>query len=414
MPPPSRQQPAWSFETGGGVDSETAQRARLYEELLVKARNEALARRASVEALEAGPLSLGASPFSGASATGRLGIPVGVVPATPMVERAQRYLDAERLERMAGELEAPAALLGISPLTGSGSTGRTGVVSVAAPATPIIDRAQRYLDAEKLAPSLEAAPASLQISPLVTSGSTGRTKTTQKPSDMNRIETPSAADVATVAAETVPYRLPFGDRMRMAADKPLETIGLAKDGKLRMGRVAGLGSILTLLSAAGELNDPTESTGRNIAQAGGSAVGGLGGGAGGALIGGLLTAGNPLGILVGSAIGNALGSSTGKGLASFAADLAEGSPEDRAIRNAQKQARAAAEAEAERARILMPIQDQAAQVALRNEEARQKMLSGIAAEQLMQQAMVEGLLAQQRSGAAQQLAMTNAILGGAI
>ena len=62
----------------------------------------------------------------------------------------------------------------------------------------------------------------------------------------------------------------------------------------------------------------------------------------------------------------------------------------------------------------MPIQDQAAQVALRNEEARQKMLSGIAAEQLMQQAMVEGLLAQQRSGAAQQLAMTNAILGGAI
>ena len=223
-----------------------------------------------------------------------------------------------------------------------------------------------------------------------------------------------SADVAPLLAEAVPYKVPFGDRFRMAADKPLETMGLAKDGKLRMGRVAGLGSILTLLSAASELNDPTESAGRNIAQATGSGIGGIGGGAGGAILGGILTAGNPLGVLVGSAIGNALGGSAGKGLATFAADVAEGSPEDRAIRNMSKQARAAAEAEAERARILMPLQDQAAQVALRNEEARQKMLSGIAAEQMLQRAMAEGLLAQQQSGAQQQLAMTNAILGGMV
>lgn len=223
-----------------------------------------------------------------------------------------------------------------------------------------------------------------------------------------------SADVAPLLAEAIPYKAPFGDRFRMAADKPLETLGLAKDGKLRMGRVAGLGSILTLLSAASELNDPTESAGRNIAQATGSGIGGIGGGAGGAILGGILTAGNPLGVLVGSAIGNALGGSAGKGLATFAADIAEGSPEDRAIRNMSKQARAAAEAEAERARILMPLQDQAAQVALRNEEARQKMLSGIAAEQMLQRAMAEGLLAQQQSGAQQQLAMTNAILGGMV
>jgi len=220
-----------------------------------------------------------------------------------------------------------------------------------------------------------------------------------------------AVDAVPVLAEAIPFKMPFGERMRMAADKPLETIGLAKDGKVRMGRVAGLGSILTLLSAASELNDPTESAGRNIAQAGGSALGGIGGGTGGAILGGMLTAGNPIGVLVGSAIGNALGGATGKGLATFAADLAEGSPEDRAIRNAQKQARAAAQAEAERAQILMPLQDQAAQIALRNEEARQRMLSGIAAEQLLQRAMAEGLLAQQASGAQQQLAMTNAILG---
>lgn len=224
-------------------------------------------------------------------------------------------------------------------------------------------------------------------------------------------EAATPADAVPVLAEVIPFKLPFGERMRMAADKPLETMGLAKDGRLRMGRVAGLGSILTLLSAASELNDPTESAGRNLAQAGGSAVGGLGGGAGGAILGGVLTGGNPLGVLVGSAIGNALGGATGKGLASFSADLVEGSPEDRAIRNAQKQARAAAEAEAERARILMPLQDQAAQVALRNEEARQRMLAGIASEQLLQRAMAEGLLTQQQSGAQQQLAMTNAILG---
>lgn len=211
--------------------------------------------------------------------------------------------------------------------------------------------------------------------------------------------------------DVLPFEPRFGQRMRMAADRPLETMGLAKDGKLRIGRVAGLGSILTLLSAASELNDPTESAGRNLAQAGGSAAGGIGGGTGGAILGGILTGGNPLGVLVGSAIGGALGGSTGKGLASFAADVVEGSPEDRAIRNAQKQARAAAEAEAERARILMPLQDQAAQVALRNEEARQRMLAGIASEQLLQRAMAEGLLAQQQSGAQQQLAMTNAILG---
>lgn len=411
LPPPVRQQNPWSFETGGGIDAETERRARLYEELLVGARNDAVSRRLATEALEAPAAVIGSSPFLGTASTGRLGIRQEATPATPVIGRAQRYLDAERI---ADSLEAPIATMGISPLAGTAGTGRPGIRYTATPATPIVERAQRFLDAERLAPSLEAAPATLQASPLLTTAATGRAPTTTRAATMNKTEGPSMADAAPLVAEAVPYKLPFADRARMAAERPLQTLGLAKDGKLRMGRVAGLGSILTLLSAASELNDPTESAGRNLAQAGGSAVGGLSGGAGGAFLGGLLTAGNPIGILVGSAIGNALGGGAGKGLATFAADLAEGSPEDRAIRNAQKQARAAAEAEAERARILMPIQDQAAQVALRNEEARQKMLSGIAAEQLLQRAMAEGLLAQQQSGAQQQLAMTNAILGGVI
>lgn len=411
LPPPVRQQNTWSFETGGGIDAETERRARMVEELLVAARNDAVARRLATEALEAPPAVVGSNPLIGTASTGRLGVRQQATPATPVIGRAQRYLD---VERAANALEAPAATLGSSALAGTASTGRLGIPSLTTPATPIVERAQRYLDAEKLAPGLEAAPVVLQASPLITTGSTGRAPSGNRATTMNKTEGPSMADAAPlVAAEVLSDGMPFSQRARMAAERPLQTLGLAKDGKLRMGRVAGLGSILTLLSAASELNDPTESAGRNLAQAGGSAVGGLSGGAGGAFLGGVLTAGNPLGILVGSAIGSVLGGGAGKGLASFAADLAEGSPEDRAIRNAQKQARAAAESEAERARILMPIQDQAAQIALRNEEARQQMLTRIAGDQAIQRAMAEGLLAQQAYGAQQQLAMTQAILGGA-
>lgn len=206
-------------------------------------------------------------------------------------------------------------------------------------------------------------------------------------------------------------------RARKAGNRLLEVVSpfSMKDGKisgLRGGRIAGAGTILSLLAAANELNDPGESAGRNLAQAAGVGAGGAGGGIGGAVLGGILTGGNPIGMLVGSTLGGLLGTETGRGLASFAADLVEGSPEDRRIRGQQKMARAATEAEADRIRTLMPLQDQASQIALRNEEERQKMLSGVAAEQALQRAMAEGLLAQQAYGAQQQLAMTNAILGG--
>jgi hypothetical protein len=212
-----------------------------------------------------------------------------------------------------------------------------------------------------------------------------------------------------VFAEAVPFGMPFGEKMRMAAERPLEAMGLAKDGKLRVGRVAGLGSLLTLLSAASELGDTSESAGRNLAQAAGSAVGGIGGGTGGAVIGGLLTAGNPLGVLVGSAIGSALAGTAGRSLGDLAANVVEGSPEDRALRAQQKQARAMAEAEAERLQLLMPIQEQAAQSAIRNQAS----LAEIGNEQMLRRAMAESLLAQQQAGAQQALAMTNAILGRA-
>lgn len=231
----------------------------------------------------------------------------------------------------------------------------------------------------------------------------------------------SAQDVPLLQAEVVENGPGWSEQAigkgRMAADALLGAIDPFRrtDGKisgLRTGRVAGAGTILSLLAAANELNDPNESAGRNLAQAAGVGLGGLGGGALGGAAAGFL-GGGPIGALIGATLGSVAGSGLGQSLASAAADVLEGSPEDRALSNAKKQARAAAEAEADRIRMLMPLQDQAAQIALRNEMQRQRGLSEIAGEQLLRQAMAQGLLAQQQGGAAQSLAMTNAILGGA-
>ena len=224
------------------------------------------------------------------------------------------------------------------------------------------------------------------------------------------------ADVASAAAGFGynPFNKEGREAIRFAAQKPLGAMGLLKpDGAVRWGRGAlGVGSILTLLSAANELNDPTESSGRNLAQAGGTAVGGIGGTAAGGFLGGLLTGGNPVGILVGSALGNALGGTSGKGLASFAADLVEGSPTDQALRAARDQARMGMQLEAERMKTLLPVQDMAAKVALQNEVNRAKALTALQNDAQLRQNMAQAFLMQQQAGAQQQLATTQAVLGG--
>jgi hypothetical protein len=203
-----------------------------------------------------------------------------------------------------------------------------------------------------------------------------------------------------------------GEKARNAGDMLLEavnpfTMSGGKPTGLRWGRAAGAGTILSLLAAANELNDPTESAGRNLAQAAGVGAGSMGGGLAGAMIGQTLIPIPGVGALIGAAIGGAAGGNLGEGLASMAADAVEGSPESRAIRNQQAMARAAAESEAERLRMLMPLQDQAAQIAVRNRAS----MAEIENEQMMRQAIAQSLLAQQQGGTAQALAMTNAILG---
>lgn len=234
---------------------------------------------------------------------------------------------------------------------------------------------------------------------------------------LGRPESPEAPSIIPEVVESGTWYAGASDRARKAGNRLLDVVNPFKmqDGKiagLRGGRVAGAGTILSLLAAASELNDPTESAGRNLAQAAGVGAGGIGGGLAGAAIGQTLIPVPGVGALVGATLGGLLGTDAGRGLASFAADIVEGSPEERAIRNAQKQARAAAESEAERARILMPIQNEAASIALENERRRQEMLAGISSKQMLQQAMAQGLLAQQQAGAQQQIALSNAILGG--
>jgi hypothetical protein len=204
----------------------------------------------------------------------------------------------------------------------------------------------------------------------------------------------------------------MGGQARNAGDAVLEVLNpfTMKGGKIsgvRPGKLAGAGTILALLAAANEINDPSESAGRNLAQAGGRGLGSVGGGLAGAAIGQTLIPIPGVGALVGAAIGGATGGELGYGLASMAADAFEGSPESRAIRNQQAIARAAAESEADRLRMLMPLQDQAAQAAIRNRGA----MAQIENEQFMQQAVAQALLEQQRGGTQQAIAMTNAILG---
>lgn len=220
---------------------------------------------------------------------------------------------------------------------------------------------------------------------------------------------PTPADVNPSWLESLQRKTSgLGRRARMAVDKPLEAIGLAKNGKLLAGRAAGLGTILTLLSAAEQLNNPNGEPGENIARAGGQVAGGLGGGAAGAAIGGALTLGNPAGVIAGATIGNMLGSNVGTGLTDFVMRLAQGSPEDRALAQYRKQQQAVTQAEVDKLNALLPIQERAAALQLQN-RGRQLEQDG---EQRLNDAVVAAMLRQQDNNRMLAAQLTEGILGG--
>ena len=169
---------------------------------------------------------------------------------------------------------------------------------------------------------------------------------------------------------------------------------------------------MALASAASELNDPTESAGRNVAQAvgtgGGSLAGGaLGGAAAGAMLSGPLA---PVGALVGAGLGAALGGTAGRGLMDALAGVVEGSPEEQALRLAQKQADAQLAMDLKRAQTMLPVQNMASELALQNDRQRAEIAAQLQSRQMMQQTLANALLAQQQAGANQNALLTQSIL----
>lgn len=215
-------------------------------------------------------------------------------------------------------------------------------------------------------------------------------------------------DVIDVTAVATPPR-----RAGQMALGAMEKLGLADAGKLRYGRLAGLGTLAALLAAAGKLNDPNESAGRNLAQATGSALGGIGGGISGAIAGQMMLPMLPgVGAILGATIGSQLiGAPSGEALANVVMDAMDGGPEAAAIRQIKAQAAAALDIEADRFNRLMPLQDQAAKLALANEVSRAKQLADLQNDMVLRQSMMDAMRQQQIIGAQQQGMASQAILG---
>ena len=225
-----------------------------------------------------------------------------------------------------------------------------------------------------------------------------------------------AVDAAATAAGTPFNWGEFKGNARMAANKPLEWMGLAKDGRIRPVRAAGLGGLLALFAAAQEMNDPTESTRTNALQA----TGGFGGSLAGGALGGMATvalAGSalgPIGTIAGGTLGAIMGSGAGRGLGSALAQALEGSPEDAALNSARKQAMLAMELREQEALRMLPIQEMQANTATKIEAQRAAEMARITNDQRLRDSLSQGYLMQQQYGGQQQLAATQAILGGMI
>lgn len=172
----------------------------------------------------------------------------------------------------------------------------------------------------------------------------------------------------------------------------------------------GLAALAGIVSAAQEFSnpDPSRSSLQNLAAGIGSGLGTTGGAVAGGLagraVGGMLGAPlGPLGVVVGSTLGGMVGGSAMKGLAEALAGVLEPSPEEKALRQARKQAELALELDKQRFETMLPLQTAAASAAqnMRIKEQRE-----LAMNQILQTAGA--------SSAAQQLAITQAMLGGGL
>lgn len=191
----------------------------------------------------------------------------------------------------------------------------------------------------------------------------------------------------------------------VSADSRIGRFVLSRRGLATGG---GLAALAGLLGAAEEFNnpDPSRSALQNAAAgvgAGAGTIGGaLAGGVAGRAIGGMAGAPlGPLGVIVGSTLGGLVGGEALKGLANAVTGVIEGSPEDKALRQARRQAELALELDQRRAQEMLPVQAAAARLAqeLRGQD---QLNANLAA--LLQQTGA--------ASAAQQVALTQGLMGG--
>lgn len=231
----------------------------------------------------------------------------------------------------------------------------------------------------------------------------------------SRATGPDAGDAATAALSLWnPFSAEARQGMRKAMDAPMAWLGKYQKPVFRTG--AGLTALGALMSAAGEFENAEGTTTGNTMRALGSGAGGLAGIPVGAAIGQAVIPIPGVGAAVGALLASMAGSGLGRGAGDIAARMVEGSPEDRAFRRQLEQQktaqRAALDMQLESAQRMLPIQQQVAQVALANEQARQKIATDDAIRRLQQQLMGQTVLNQQAAGNQQVLSAQQALLGG--
>lgn len=256
-----------------------------------------------------------------------------------------------------------------------------------APAAPV---SRVIPDAKPIMSAAQPAPAAPQPRPSLTSTPSGPTKVSTSPASRGQVVRPvvnldrpasagynpvpggnvslsKAAPAGRLAGEVVEQTPGMLDYLKQLvgggkdvakgagsaaknANNALKLGSLAKHG----GRIVGGGTILGLLSAAGELADDQDPMGRNVAQAGGNFAGGLAGAGTGFVLGNMVLPG--IGGVIGAGIGGFTGSGAGSDLAGGVYDIATNeSPEQRRRQNMMKDAATQRQIRVDDAQAMIPV-----------------------------------------------------------
>lgn len=199
---------------------------------------------------------------------------------------------------------------------------------------------------------------------------------------------------------------------RFAGSAPVQALKNWRVAGLPAGlsRMLGLGTIGAVAAAGSQLLTPDQSPASNLGGLVGAGIGAYPGAALGGIAGDLIGGGGlgsrigrPLGGLVGAVVGGGMGKDAGSG----AARQLTGENIDPMV----KQARTLMQLEAERAKAMLPITAQQAQMAIEAEMNRARQLAALENDRLAQQALASAILNGQNNGAALQAQLISGVLG---